>query len=171
MADFILGGGSLSSRLGDRVRQKEGLSYGVRSGLTASPIEKRTVFSIFAICNPVNIEKLKLAIDEEVTRLLKSGVTPDELELAKKGYLQAQEVMRTNDSSLARILADNLRAGRTMQYYADLEKRIVAAKATEVDEAFQKYVDPKRMIVFEAGDFTGKAAPAKTPKPGTAPGK
>jgi zinc protease len=171
MADFVLGGGTLASRLGDRVRQKEGLSYGVRSGLTASPIDRRTAFSIFAICNPTNMEKLKVAIDEEVARLLKSGVTRDELELAKKGYLQAQEVMRTDDSGLARILADNLRAGRTMQYYADLEKRIAATTPTEVDEAFRKYVDPKRMFIVEAGDFTGKAAAAKKPSPGTAPGK
>lgn len=35
LGNFILGGGSLSSRLGDRVRQQEGLSYGVRSGVSA----------------------------------------------------------------------------------------------------------------------------------------
>jgi zinc protease len=160
MADFVLGGGSLSSRLGDRVRQKDGLSYGVQSALNASPVDQRTAFSIFAICNPVNMEKLKAAIDEEVARLLKGGVTKDELELAKKGYLQAQEVARTDDASLAKILADNARAGRTMQYYADLEQRIRSATTKDVDDAFRKYVDPKRMIVIEAGDFTGKAAAA-----------
>ena len=168
MADFVLGGGTLSSRLGDRVRQKEGLSYGVRSSLTASPVDKRTAFSIFAICNPSNMEKLKQAIDEEVARLLKDGVTPDELELAKRGYLQGQEVART-DGSLAKILSENLRAGRTMKYYADLEKKISAATPTQVDEAFRKYVDPKRMVIVEAGDFTGKTAEAKTPKTGSAP--
>ncbi len=36
LGDFILGGGSLSSRLGNRVRQQEGLSYGVGSGFNAS---------------------------------------------------------------------------------------------------------------------------------------
>ncbi len=171
MADFILGGGTLSSRLGDRVRQKEGLSYGVRSGLTASAIDKRTAFSIFAICNPSNIEKLKLAIDEELARLLKNGVTKDELELAKKGYLQAQEVMRTDDGSLVKILTENLHAGRTMKYYADLEKRILAATPKAVDEAFRKYVDPKRMVIVEAGDFGDKSAAPKTPKAGTPPVK
>ena len=169
MADFVLGGGTLSSRLGDRVRQKEGLSYGVRSSLTASPVDKRAAFSIFAICNPSNMEKLKKAINEEVTRLLKDGVTPDELDLAKRGYLQAQEVARTEDGTLAKILSENLRAGRTMKYYADLEKKIAAATSTQVDAAFRKYVDPKRMIIVEAGDFTDKAADAKPPKTGSAP--
>ncbi len=171
MADFVLGGGSLSSRLGDRVRQKDGLSYGVGSSLTASAIDKRTALSIFAICNPDNMGKVQRAIEEEVARLLKSGVTPDELELAKKGYLQGQEVSRTDDSSLARILTENLRAGRTMKYYAELETRIRAATPKEVDEAFRKYVDPKRMIIVEAGDLEGSASEAKVPKTGTVPSK
>lgn len=169
MADFILGGGSLSSRLGDRVRQKEGLSYGVRSGLTASSIDKRTAFSIFAICNPANMERLKQVIDEEVSKLLNDGVTSDELDNAKKGYLQGQEVARTDDASLAKILSDNLRAGRTMKYYADLEKKIAAATPAQVGEACRKYIDPKRLVIFEAGDFKSKPAEAKAPKSADAP--
>lgn len=164
LADFVLGGGTLSSRLGDRVRQKEGLSYGVRSGLTASAVDKRTAFSIFAICNPANMQKVERAIDEELTKLLASGVTKDELELAKKGYLQGQEVSRTDDASLARMLTENLRAGRTMKYYADLEKRITSATQKEVDAAFKKYIDPKRLFIVEAGDLKATTSEAKAPK-------
>ena len=164
MADFVLGGGTLSSRLGDRVRQKEGLSYGVRSGLTASSVDLRTAFSVFAICNPINIDKVHTAISEELALLLKSGVTPDELTSAKQGYLQSQEVTRTEDSSLVRILTENLRAGRTMKYYADLERAIQAATPARVNDAFRKYIDPKRLVIVEAGDFSGKAAAGNAKK-------
>ncbi|MBI3861867.1 MAG: insulinase family protein [Planctomycetia bacterium] len=164
MADFILGGGTLSSRLGDRVRQKEGLSYGVQSNLNASLLDKRAALSIMAICNPANMEKVKVAIDEEVALLLKSGVTAEELELAKRGYLQQHEVERTKDGSLAKILADNLRAGRSMKYYTDLEKRIHNTTPAEVLAAFRKYVDPKRTTIVEAGDFSKKPAEAKAGK-------
>src|SRR5262249_31347648 len=108
MADFILGGGALSSRLGGRVRQEEGLAYGVQSMLNASSLYQRSAVSILAICNPANMEKVQIAIDEEVDLLLKNGVTADELALAQRGYLQQHEVERTNDTSLAKILADNL---------------------------------------------------------------
>ena len=37
IANFMFGGSTLSSRLGDRIRQKDGLSYGATSSLTASP--------------------------------------------------------------------------------------------------------------------------------------
>ena len=36
LGNFLFGGGTLSSRLGNRIRQKEGLSYGVTSALSAS---------------------------------------------------------------------------------------------------------------------------------------
>ena len=165
MADFILGGGTLSSRLGDRVRQKEGLSYGVRSNVNVSSVDQRAAFSIMAICNPVNMEKVKVAIDEEVARLLKDGVTAEELELAKRGFLQQQEVARTDDLGLAKILADNLYAGRTMKYQSNLEKAVGATTVASVAEAFRKYVDPKRMVIIEAGDFSKRDAGAKPQKP------
>src|SRR6185436_15740666 len=58
IANYIFGAGSLASRLGDRVRQKEGLSYGVSSSLTSSAFEPRSTFSVSAICNPQNSQKL-----------------------------------------------------------------------------------------------------------------
>ena len=35
VGDFLFGGGTLSSRLGNRICQKEGLSYGANSTLSA----------------------------------------------------------------------------------------------------------------------------------------
>ena len=73
IGNSILGGGALASRLGDRVRQKEGLSYGVGSMFGADPIDPRGSFTIFAISNPQNEPKVIVAIREEVERLLKDG--------------------------------------------------------------------------------------------------
>src|SRR5262249_37249659 len=58
MANFILGGSTLSSRLGDRIRQKEGLSYGVGSSFSAAALDQRANFTVTAICNPRNIDKV-----------------------------------------------------------------------------------------------------------------
>src|SRR5205814_2144558 len=41
---YMIGGGFLNSRLATRIRQKEGLSYGVRGGFTASPLDKDASF-------------------------------------------------------------------------------------------------------------------------------
>jgi len=164
MGNYILGGGSLSSRLADRVRQKEGLSYGVASGLQASSLDERCVFYMYAICNPENMAKVKTALREELERILKEGVTEEELETAKKGYLQSVHVGLSDDANLVQTLQTNLSAGRTMQYYADLESQIEKLTPAQVVEALRKHVDPKQLFVVAAGDFeAAKAKAAKEP--------
>jgi len=159
MGNYVLGAGTLSSRLGDRVRQKEGLSYGVRSYIAADPLDTRASLTINAICNPANIEKVNVAIAEELDKLLKDGVTADELQRGKQGYLQQQQVMRTSDAGLVSTLAENLFVDRTMTYYADLEKKIADLKPEQVHAALKKRIDPKRLVIVDAGDFeAGKSA-------------
>ncbi len=153
MGNFILGGGTLSSRLGNRVRQKDGLSYGVASGLSVSSIDKRGILYVYAISNPVNSNKVKAAIREELDKILKDGVTAEELAAAKQGYLQAQSVGRANDANLARLLTSTAEAGRSMSYYSELETQIGAATTETVQATLKKYVDPKRIVIVTAGDF------------------
>jgi zinc protease len=159
IGDFILGGGSLSSRLGDRVRQKDGLSYGVGSSYAASSLDPSAHFMFFAICNPINIDKVDKAIAEEVVRLLKEGVGDKELAEAKDAYLKANKVSRSSDSQLAGLLASALEAGRTLEYDAALEKKIAALTADEVNAALRKHLTPGRLVIVEAGDFKKNSPP------------
>lgn len=158
IGNYIFGAGALSSRLGDRIRQKEGLSYGVGSSFGASSLDERASLSIYAICNPDNIGKVTTGIAEELERLLKDGVTEAELQAAQEGYLQRQEVARTEDPNLARILEETLYSSRTMSYYTDLEERIRTLTRRDVVEAWRKHVDPKRFFTAIAGDFKEDAA-------------
>jgi zinc protease len=156
MANYVLGGGSLSSRLADRVRQKEGLSYTVASMFRADAFDPNASFMIFAISNPQNVQKVDRAIQEELDLLLKNGVTEEELARAKSGYLEQQRISRTNDGALAGTLGQHVHRGRTMAFQKDLEKKIQALTVDEVSAAFRKYVDPKKLVIVTAGDF-GKA--------------
>jgi zinc protease len=154
--NFVLGGGALSSRIADRLRQKGGLSYTAMSNLQASPLDRRASFMVLAIYNPDNVAKVTTGVDEELARLLKDGVKSDELEKAKTGFLQQQKVMRTMDTMLAASLTENLFLGRNMQFQADLEQKIKALTPEAVDAALRKYLDPKRLSVVTAGDFSNK---------------
>jgi zinc protease len=153
VANFLFGGGTLSSRLGNRVRQKEGLSYGVRSEFNADSLDKAGTFMMYAICNPANVEKVDKAIAEELDKLLKDGVAAAELAEAKKAYLEQLKVQRSSDRALASALADGLHAGRTFAYHAELEKKIASLTSEEVAAAFKKHVAPKRLVIVRAGDF------------------
>lgn len=153
MGDYILGGGILSSRLADRVRQKEGLSYGVMSRTMAEPLDERASLTIMAICNPDNMPKVEAAISEEIARLLADGITQEELARAKSGYLENQLGSRANDQSLVGILADTAYVGRDMKFYADFETRISQVTPESAVAALRKYIDPERLVIVEAGDF------------------
>ena len=84
------------------------------------------------------------------------------------GCLQEQEIDRASDSRLTDMLADNLYAGRTMKYYADLEIRDQSDNRRQtVLAAMKKYFDPKRLVVVVAGDFSDAEKTAeKMPKLG-----
>ena len=153
LGNTILGGGALSSRLGDRVRQDEGLSYTIQSAFQASAVDERSVFYIFAIVNPDNADKLHDVIHEELNKLLKDGITEDELKVQKGGLLQKQELTRTTDGSLTGLLTGHLQVDRTMQFTADFERRLSELTVEDVNAALRKHIKPERLYIVMAGDF------------------
>jgi len=161
LGDYILGGGSLSSRLGDRVRQKDGLSYGVGSNFAASHEDDAATLSLYAICNPANIDKVEAAIREELQRLLKEGVSAEEFEKAKSSLLQSRERSRSDESLLTTRLQRSLRLGQTLAYEADLEAKLAKMTPAEMLAALRQHIDPKRLIIVTAGDFPSNAAENK----------
>ncbi|GHB77043.1 M16 family metallopeptidase [Persicitalea jodogahamensis] len=153
MANFMLGGGFINSRLATRIRQKEGLSYGVGSQFNASSLDKNGSFLAYAIYAPQNAEKLEQAFKEEIEKAVKEGFTADELKAAKSGYLQQRQVSRAQDASLAGTLSNNLYLDRTMDWDADFEKKIEALTPADVKAAAAKYIDYDKITVIKAGDF------------------
>ena len=153
LGNFLFGGTSLSSRLANRVRQKEGLSYGVASVFQADARDKRGQFIMYAICNPIKIDDVDKAIQEELARLLKDGVGDTELAEARQGYLEQEKVQRANDANLAGTLAEQLFDGRTFDYAARLDLKIKSLTPAEVAIALRKHIAPKRLVIIRAGDF------------------
>ena len=153
IGNFIFGGSTLASRLGDRIRQKDGLSYGATSSFNASSRDPVSSLTVTVSTNPVNIDKVTVAVMEELQRFLKDGPTDKELADAKKAYLEAQKVGRTGDAAIASQIASNLNTGRRFAFVADQEKAILALTPAKVADTFRKHVDPKRLVVIRAGDF------------------
>ncbi len=162
LGNYMLGGGFLNSRLAVRIRQKEGLSYGVGSQLSASPLDKSGNFTTYAIYAPQNAAKLEKAFREEVDRALKDGFTEQEVKEAKSGFLQSRQVSRAQDGSLARTLSANLFLKRTLYWDEEIEKKIAALTGAEIAAAMRRHIDPAKFTIIKAGDFD-KPAPAEAP--------
>ena len=169
MGNYMLGGGALRSRLADRIRQKEGLSYGVGSQLSVPSRDPAGLWLAFAISAPQNTSKVEAALREELNKALKDGFTDAELADAKKAWLQSQQVGRTGDAGLAGRLAGYLSFDRTMVFDKDLEAKVSALTVAQVNEALRANLKPEAVSVIKAGDFAkaaagaGGAAPASKP--------
>lgn len=154
LGNYMLGGGFLSSRLAVRIRQKEGLSYGIGAGFSAAAGEQYGTFTGNGISAPQNTAKVEAAFLEEVKKALETGFTDAEVEAAKKGWLQSRQVQRSNDAPLAIQLANNAYNGRTMEYTRKVESQVDTLTTAKVNEVFKKYMDASKLSIFKAGDFS-----------------
>jgi len=157
VANYILGGGAgFDSRLGSRIRQKEGLSYSVGSDLSVDALDRAGAWSAFAIAAPGNVAKVESAFREEIARALKEGFTDAEVNAAKSGILQMRAQTRAQDSALASAWAGNLYLRRTFEYSKEFEQKLVALRTADISAALRKHLDPDRITIVKAGDFRKK---------------
>ncbi len=152
LANYILGGTG-GSRLFSRIRNQEGLSYGVRSQFGAPPKDDGATFSASIISNPQNAPKVEASFLDELARTARDGFTTEEVTAAKKSLLEEQHVARSQDQNLARVLVGRLRFDRTMKFDEQLEARIAALTPEQVSAAFRKNVDSAGLVIVEGGDF------------------
>ncbi len=157
MGNWMLGGGMLKSRLADRIRQKEGLSYSVGSQMSVDAQDAAASWIAYAIYNPGNLEKLEAAFRDELAKALKDGFTAEELAAGKTSWLQGQETNRTQDGALAGRLASNLYLGRNLAWQAELEAKVKAVTNEQIVAALRKFLEPAKLNTVKAGDFA-KAA-------------
>jgi zinc protease len=149
----ILGGGVLNSRLATRIRQKDGLSYGVGSQVHADSLDAVGSFSIFAISAPQNTSKVESDAKEEMAKVIATGFTAEEVAAAKSGILSEMTLSRSNDGSLARDLAGHLYLGRDFTWDANYEKAIDSASPDAIHKAMQEFLTPDQFVTVKAGDF------------------
>jgi len=164
LGNYMLGGGFLNSRLATRIRQKEGISYGVGSFFNASALDESATFGAYAIYAPENVDRLEKAFREEIEKVQKEGFSAEEVEAAKSGWLQSRTVSRSQDASLAGTLNSYLYLDRDMMWDAELEQKIQALTPEQINRAMQKHIDLSKMAIVKAGDFE-KAEKDKVIKP------
>ena len=166
LGNYMLGGGFLSSRLAVRIRQKEGISYGVGSSVAGSPFDKSGNFMTYAIYAPENAQKLEKAFYEEIEKVVNEGFTADELKAAKSGWLQSRSVSRSQDNELSSKLNNYLYYDRTLAFDAEFDKKVEALTAEQVNATMKKFIDPKKISIVKAGDFDKKVTNPGTPAGG-----
>jgi zinc protease len=146
-------GGSPNSRVFMRIRIKDGLSYGASAGFSIPVKDDGGRLSGSALAAPQNMPKVEAAFNEELAKAVKDGFTADEVEKAKKAWLDDRAVSRAEETSIASLLLSRGRWGRTMEWDAKLEAAVAALTPAQVNDAFRRHVDPAALSVVKGGDF------------------
>ena len=97
--------------------------------------------------------KVEADFNEELASALKDGFTADEVEKAKKTWLDERAVQRAEEASIAGLLSSRERWGRTLQWDAKLEAAVAALTPEQVNDAFKRHVDPAAVTIVKGGDF------------------
>ena len=146
-------GGTTNSRLFQRIRIKDGLSYGAGTTQFIPTQEDGGWLFVSAIAAPQNMPKVEADFNDELAKALKDGFSGDEVEKAKKTWLDGHVVGRADESSLAYQLADLEQWGRTMEWEAKLEEAVAALTPQQVNDALRRHVDAGTFSIVKGGDF------------------
>ena len=156
VAGEILGGGFLSSRIANRLRQQDGVSYGAGGSVNVDndSKDKNSSAFIYAIYAPENAAKVQQGFSEEIARFIQDGITQEELKTTVDGWVEAQNVGRAKDNELARLIGTNLYYDRDMTFQKELEEDVKKLTVEDVNKAIKKYLKPfEEWTVSNAGDF------------------
>lgn len=145
-----LGQSTLSSRLGLKVRDELGLTYGINSSFSESGIGDGP----FTIGVTVAAENIKLAVDSTMDILndyIEHGIKEDELKNEQSAFIGSFKVgLATNGGMAGQISAAEL-FGLGIQYLDNLPNQISSLTKPEVDEAIKKYIHPEAATTVTAG--------------------
>jgi zinc protease len=148
IATFIFGG-DFSSRLNDRLRIKEGLTYGAfawfSNGRAAGP------FCMNAEVNPENVEPAITAATEELERFKTSGATVEEVKLAQDYLTGNFPVKLATNGDVASALVDALYLDRDVSFIQHYAEFVDAATLEQVNAVAAQYMDPAKLLLVVAG--------------------
>jgi zinc protease len=152
MANYLLGSGG-NSRLWNRIREKDGLSYDVRSFIDWDAYGTASWWNASAIYAPGNRAKVEAAFKEVIDLALKDGFTARELEEGKQGLLNFRTLSRAQDRNVAGGWVRNLELGRSFAFAGQIDQQLKALTLAQVNAAMRKYIEPAKFVVGVAGDF------------------
>ncbi|WP_333874398.1 M16 family metallopeptidase [Methylobacter sp.] len=158
LVNFAMGEDALQSRLGQRLRKQEGISYSVASKVGVSAFEPRATLTINATYAPSMRQQLSKAVHEELALLVKSGLTDAEFNSAKANWRNRNDLSKLDHDKLFGKLNLLLRLRRDIQYYSDVNARVEALTLAQVNAAIARHINPDQLLEVFVDSEIGEAS-------------
>jgi zinc protease len=138
LADYIFGGGGLRSRLMDRIRQKEGLSYGGGSQLVAGDLDRAGMFGDQRHRRAAEPGQGRRRGARGTGARAQGWLHGGGTRRRQVGSDAAEEQNRADDGTLAAGWTSYMYRGRTYEWSAEFEKALMAVTLPQLNAAFRK---------------------------------
>ena len=147
----VFGQYALGGRLGDSIRERQGMAYYVSSSLDANVAEGPLV--IRAGVSPANVIRAVASIDEEVTSLVRAGITQKELDDSRRYLIGSIPRALETNAAIANFLQTEEFFGLGLDYDARLPDLLSAVTLDEVNAAARRTLDPEKATLVIAGPY------------------
>jgi zinc protease len=146
---------ALGGRLGDSIRERQGMAYYVSSALDANVAEGP--LTIRAGVSPANVDRAVASIDEEVTRLVAEGLTPKELDESRRFLIGSMPRALETNAGIANFLQVEEFFGLGLDYDERLPGLLTAVTLDDVHAAARRAMHVDRATVVIAGPYEERA--------------
>jgi zinc protease len=150
MANNALGQSTLSSRLGLKVRDEMGLTYGINSSFAESGIGDGP-FVITVTVAPENVDLAVGATVEIVKDYIANGIREDELKDEQSSIIGSFKIGLATNSGIASQIAASELFGLGVKYLDEYPSLVSAITKSDVDAAISKYIHPEVATTVIAG--------------------
>jgi zinc protease len=151
LANSALGQSSLTSRLGVRVRDTEGLTYGIHSSFSATHVPGPFVVSLTV--KPQSRGQALAATLDEIRKYLSGGMTAKELAEEKSARIGRFKVDLGSNAGIAQALDAAIYYGFGVGYLDVFPSKVSAVTKDEADAALAARLVPEAFTVVSAGTF------------------
>ena len=167
IANELLGGGAfLSSRIPQRLRENEGMSYGAGSFMNVEYNYNIGNWGVYAMFNPLYKGRLDSALHQEIDKAIKTGFTQDELTKSVASWQEQGRTSLGSNDNLASILRSFLQNDRDLNQYIEFDNKLKNLKLDAVNTALRKYFDKSKFVMVYGGDFEKGKTDTPTEKKG-----
>jgi len=159
IGNYTLGAG-FAGRLMQTVRDNDGLTYSISSGLGGN-IETGGYWFVNASFNPALFQKGLDATMVQVDKWVNNGITATELENKKTNLIGSFKVGMATTNGMARTILSFIERGLEPNYIEQYPNDIQKATLQQVNDAIKKYVKLDKMIIIKSGSLDESGNPLK----------
>ncbi len=151
--NYVLGGGGLTSRLTDEVREKNGLTYSVYSYLF--PLDRAGLYMGGVSSDNARIAQAMELIQAEWKRMAEEGLTAEELEAAKRYLTGAFALRFDSNAKIAGFLVGAQAADLPIDYIDTRNALVESVTLEEVNRVASEVLKPENLFVVVVGQPEG----------------